>query len=370
MRILVVQTAALGDLLLTLPLVAELRRVQPEARLALVTTPLGAELLAGLGTLDALHGHAKGWRVRSAAATVAWLRGERFEAAIAAQRSHRTGLLLALSRAPLRIGFAGAPGAWSYHAPVAPSAGRHAVQRYLELSRPLGGDPDSADPRPRLPLTDGARAASARWLAGERVARDEPLVGLAPGSQRRAKRWLPERFAALAAAVARRGFRPLLLGSAAEQELCGEVARASGVAAVVAAGRLGVLESAALLARARVLVANDCGAAHLAAAVGTPVLSIFGPTTPGLGYAPFGEHNRVVERLGLSCRPCHRHGPRRCPLGHFRCMRDIPAELVLEQLEPLLEPRPASGVQTRPGKASSPAARMRIARDSARSSST
>jgi heptosyltransferase-2 len=110
-------------------------------------------------------------------------------------------------------------------------------------------------------------------------------------------------------------------------------ARAAGGAAANACGRLALREAAALIERAAVLVTNDSAPLHVAAAVGTPIVAVFGPTVPDFGFGPRGPRDVVVERLGLACRPCSAHGPRTCPLGHHRCMQDIHVEDVLRAIE-------------------------------------
>jgi heptosyltransferase-2 len=104
----------------------------------------------------------------------------------------------------------------------------------------------------------------------------------------------------------------------------------------VLAGRTGIPELTALLARSRALLVNDSGPGHVASAVGTPVVAVFGPTVPAFGYTPYGAANRVVEHPDLECRPCDRHGPQVCPLGHHRCMRDLPPERVIAALAGVL----------------------------------
>ena len=128
----------------------------------------------------------------------------------------------------------------------------------------------------------------------------------------------------------------MLIGLASEKELCQEVASACSFKIPVLAGETSVPQLAALLAQAEILVSNDSGPAHVASAVGTPVVSIFGPTVPAFGYTPFGVDRVVIERRELDCRPCDRHGPRRCPLGHFRCMREIDSREVVRGIERLL----------------------------------
>jgi heptosyltransferase-2 len=188
-------------------------------------------------------------------------------------------------------------------------------------------------------VLEEARARVADLLSAEGIGAQEPVLAVAPGSIWGTKRWIPEGFAAVIGAAPSLGLSPVLVGSAEERSLCDGVARASGVRAANLAGRCRIPDLAALLARADALVSNDSGAGHVASAVGTPVVSLFGPTVVSFGYAPFGVRNRVVEHPSLPCRPCDRHGPMDCPLGHFRCMREIPPERVLEALRHLLPAR-------------------------------
>ncbi len=341
-RILVVQTAWLGDVVLTIPLLRELRRAHPGGSITALMTPLGAETLSGSPLIDEVvvldkrggDGRFVGtWRCASR------LRRARFDLAVAAQRSFRTGCLVWASRARERVGFAGAPGGWAYTRKVPWVAGDHAVRRYLSLSGPAGGDPERADPRPVLPVSPGARQRVVEVLAGEGVGAGEAVLALAPGSIWGTKRWTAEGFAGVARAARASGFRPILVGSALERDLCASVATLAACGAVVLAGRTSIPEMAALLSRSRALVTNDSGPGHVASAVGTPVVSVFGPTVPAFGYAPFGDRNRIVEHGSLECRPCHRHGPDSCPLGHHRCMGEIGAESVWAAVEGILAER-------------------------------
>ncbi len=332
----VVQTAFLGDVVLTTPLLRELRRARPSAPLTVVTTPVGAETLAGHPSVDAIEILDKRGGDRGPlglAGVVRRVRAGRPDVAVAAQRSARTGLIVLLSGAGLRIGFAGAPGRFAYTERVPWTPSDHAVRRYLALALPAGGDPRAADPRPEIPVLPEARERARALLAEAGIGESEPVLAVAPGSIWGTKRWLPEGFAAVVRAAASRGLAPVLVGSAAERALCEEVAEAAGARAANLAGRCRIPELAAVLARARALVSNDSGAGHLAGAVGTPVVAIFGPTVPSFGYTPFGEAHRIVEHPALACRPCDRHGPRVCPLGHFRCMREIGAERVIAALD-------------------------------------
>jgi len=340
MRILVVQTAFIGDQVLTTPLLRELRRLHPSARIVAVTTKAGAELFAPLPWLDAIRVHRKRPSLPALVQAVRLgrsLAAERFDVAVVAHRSHRSALIARLAAPLRRIGFAEASGRWCYTERVPYERRRHATERYLALADPLGGAARDADRVPRLTLTRRAVQRTDALLRSARVERGQPLLCLAPGSVWPTKRWGAGGFASVARAAKERGLRPLLLGSSADAELCAEVAALAGEDTVTLAGRTRVDELVALLARAVALVGNDSGPAHIAAAVGTPTVTVFGATVPALGYAPLGSAGRIVENVALGCRPCGRHGGRACPLGHFRCMVEIPPARVLRALDELLD---------------------------------
>jgi len=337
-RLLVVQTAFLGDAVLTTPLLRELRRSDPRGRLAVVARPEAIEALRGLSWVDEWIPYDKRGADRGVRAFLGLarsLRAGRFDVGIAAQRSARTALLLLLAGIRRRVGFEQAPGRWAYTDRARWLEGEHAVRRYLELARSVGGEPERADPRPELVVLESARRAASELLASCGVSEGEPLLVVAPGSHWATKQWTPDGFAEVVRQASARGLRPVLVGTGREEALSREILDRGGGTGVSLAGRTSIPELVALMARAAAVVANDSGPAHIASAVGTPVVVVFGPTVPAFGFVPWGEATRVVERTGLSCRPCSRHGPRVCPLGHHRCMKEIPASQVLDALDAL-----------------------------------
>jgi heptosyltransferase II len=163
------------------------------------------------------------------------------------------------------------------------------------------------------------------------------LIALAPGSIWATKRW--PGFVELAADLTRHG-RMVVIGSRDDAELGRAIVDAVGDAAIDATGRLSLLASAELIGRCRVLVSNDSAPQHLASAMGTPTVAIFGPTVPAFGFGPLAAASIVAEVSGLACRPCHSHGPRKCPLGHWRCMRELDVVAVRDSARTLLERAP------------------------------
>jgi heptosyltransferase-2 len=160
------------------------------------------------------------------------------------------------------------------------------------------------------------------------------FVALAPGSVWATKRW--PYYAELAVALADE--RPVVVvGGAGEGELARAiVAGCPPGRALDATGRLSLLASAELIARARVLVTNDSSPTHLASAVGTPTVTIFGPTVPAFGFGPLAPGSETAGVADLACRPCDPHGPPACPLGHWRCMRDLAVGPIVARTRALL----------------------------------
>jgi heptosyltransferase II len=314
---LVVQTAFLGDVVLTTPLLAAL--AARHGPVDVVTTPVAAPLLETHPSVRRVvrydkRGADRGltglWRVGRA------LRARGYLRAFLPHRSWRSATLGVISGAAERTGFADSPAATTYTRRVHRRPEGHEVERLLALA-----GPDLAAPPVHLELTAGDRAAADAWLAERGL--ETGFVAFAPGSIWGTKRW--PGYPALAAALE----APVVVVGGREDARLGDVVVASAPDRVHnAAGGLSLRASAALLARAGVLVTNDSAPLHLATAVGTPVVALFGPTVPGFGFGPRGPGDRVIEHPSLACRPCSAHGPQVCPLTHHRCMRELSVESV------------------------------------------
>jgi heptosyltransferase-2 len=332
----VVQTAFLGDVVLATPLLQALRLKYPPAHLALLTTPMGAEILAGLPALDEIISFDKRKQDRGARATLALgkkLREARFDLALCPHRSARTAILAGLARIPRRIGFADSAWPWLYQTTVVRDLSRHEVWRNLQLLDPLGGTTPGFQPALGLgsaPSLDLERLG----LSGNGL-----KVGLCPGSVWPTKRWTAQGYAGLADLLQQQFHAQVfLLGAPEDAAVAAEVEALCRQPVRNLAGRTTLPELVSVIDRMNLLVTNDSAPVHIASARRVPVVAIFGPTVPAQGFAPFQERAAVVE-LPLHCRPCGAHGPRTCPLGHFRCMNDLRPDQVLSELIPLLSGR-------------------------------
>jgi heptosyltransferase-1 len=259
------------------------------------------------------------------------LRSRPFDLVVDVQGLLKSAVWVALARSPRKVGY-DKTRELSYLAltervpPFDPEA--HAVWRYLNLAHYLGAPP--ALPRFRLGLDTAVDIAALMPAATDR-----PLVVLHPGARWASKLWPPASWASLAESFYSRGFKVAVTGSAADRELVTSITAQCWTPLLNLAGRTSLAQLAGILRKARLAVTTDTGAMHLAAALGTPVAALFGPTAPWR-TGPFGDGHQVV-RLGLTCSPCFK---RQCPAP--RCLHDLSPEMVAAACEKILSVRPIS----------------------------
>lgn len=329
MSLLVIQTSFIGDTVLTTPLLAYLAEREP---VDVVVTPASAPLLANHPAVRQTIVYDKRGRDRGAGGFIrlaARLRRNRYAAAYHAQGSVRSGALTFAAGIPQRVGFVSSAGRRFYTRRVDYIENEHHASRLLRLGMAPGAIPTRDMLRPRLFPRDAERAA-VEALLHECGWKGEPFVALAPGSVWPTKRW--PQYPALAELL---DARVAIIGSSGDVSLASEILGALGARAMDCTGRLSLLASAELIGRASVLVTNDSAPLHLASAMGTPTVTLFGPTVPEFGFGPLAPEARVIGRTELACRPCDRHGPRSCPLGHWRCMREITPRQVADAVQEL-----------------------------------
>lgn len=261
------------------------------------------------------------------------LRARRYDQAYVLPSSLKSALLPALAGIPVRTGHRGEfrYGLINDRQPELPDSFEGSdrnVRGYLGL---LGPEAAMAEvlPRPRLRVSQGNQQQLA---ARFRLEPADSIVALAPGAAfGPSKRWPEEHFRSLARRLAERGRTILVLGGPDEGAVGEEIVRDTNGAGRNLCGRTSLTDAVDLLALAEVAVANDSGLAHVAAAVDTPVVVLFGPTSPRFA-APLAARSETLY-LGLDCSPCLE---RRCPLGHHRCLRDISIEEVVRAIDRLI----------------------------------
>ncbi len=324
--ILVIRYSALGDVVLATSVLGPLRTRFPGARIEWVTSPAYAPLLEGLPGMGRVHRIGRGG-LREAVDLAVTLRG-RFDLAIDLQNKVKSAVVArAAGRRQLvfrrRTSRQAALALLGIDPPV---RGPHAMQLYADVLRPLGIDRPG---RTEVALSGAARDLAAEALAGA----GRPRVAIAPGASQATKLWPAERFAAVADALAEGGASIVLAGGPADAEALSRFRSALRAPVGGDLTRLPVEGLAAGLADVDLLVACDSGPVHLAGAVRTPVLAVFGPTSAERWGPP--PPGRAV-RFPIDCAPCSNHGGVRCPEGHHRCMNELTVAAVLAEARAML----------------------------------
>jgi lipopolysaccharide heptosyltransferase I len=311
LRIAIVKLSSLGDVIHALPVARALRRAYPAAHLTWVVEAREYALLRDHPDLDAvLSVDTRLWRRlirRPVGARLVWrklarlqarIRASRFDVTLDVQGLIKSGLLTASTGAPLRIGFSPAwCGEWpnslftNRHV-TPPEHALHVVEQYLALLEPLGVA--EAKPEFHIPARPEAERRMEEFLGGQGITRHDTLIALNPGAGRANKRWPVPHMRALAERLgAEPGVHVLLLWGPGELDMARQIRDGLSVKAILAPPT-DLDELTALLRRSALLVANDTGPLHLAAALGTPSLGLYGPT-PAQRNRPYGPHGRGLQ---------------------------------------------------------------------------
>jgi heptosyltransferase-2 len=325
---LLIQTAFIGDVILATALVEYLAQHEPYAPLDVLVRRGNEGLLAGNPHIRrVLIWDKKSRKYPNLLRLLRQIRQEEYYQVVTLQRFASTGFLTAFSGAPLRAGFAENPFSrfFTRRVPHVIGDGTHEVARNLRLLPEAVSE--AALPRPRLYPTPADEAAAAPYAAvGE-------YVCLAPTSVWFTKQYPEEKWLELLAALPA-GLPVYLLGGPPDTAACERITRAAARPGLInLSGKLSLLASAALMRGAVLNYVNDSAPLHLCSATDAPVCAIFCSTVPAFGFGPLSTFARIVEHPGpLACRPCGLHGHARCPLGHFRCAREIETTQLLAVL--------------------------------------
>ncbi len=339
-RIMVRATNWVGDAVMSLPTLEALRARFPRAEIVLVSKPWVSELYWYHPAVNRQivykpkSEHRGPWGFGR---LVKELRTEHFDAAILLQNAFHAAWMAWRARIPVRIGYAREGRGFLLDQalePPLPAAYGHQVYYYLQLLF-RAGLIDKPQPvgEIRLRLTDPEKHWAAKKLDALGLSGPRFLIGLHPGASfGPAKRWMPERFAALAdRLIGALNADVLIFGSPAERPLAEEIARTMQHTPTLAAGETSLRQLLALMAQCRLIVTNDSGPMHLAAALGVPLVAIFG-STDERATGPVGARVRIVKHR-VACSPC---GLRECPID-FRCMHGVSVEGVFKAVLELVK---------------------------------
>jgi heptosyltransferase-2 len=335
-RILVVRLDRLGDLVLSLPAVEALKAAFPQSYLAMLVQKPWAEVLVGHPAVDHVYAYDKAGEHRTWRGTWRFarrLRGEHFDTAVVLHPSNRSHGMVFLAGIPTRVGYdRKLSGLLTHRFPHHKQHGQQHESAYtLELLQVLGLSPPPSVRPPRLAVDPQARMAVLQRLQAAGWSSGQPLIAVHPSASCPSKRWPTERFAAVCNQLIEKYHACVCLIAGPEdvpQARAVQQAMHQTPAVCNWAGQLAINETVALLAASTLLLSNDSGPVHLAAAVGTPVVVIFGRNNAGLSprrWGPLGEGHIILHKE-VGCAVCLAH---HCQI-QFRCLTELSVAEVAE----------------------------------------
>jgi len=333
------QSAFIGDVILALPLVEAVKQSFPESEIHFLTLPAYKKFVEKHSAVHKVIADDKKGKNRWPLKFISFcckLRKEKYDIALVIHRSFRSALMAKLAGIKKRIGFDISPGSFFFTGKVKYEQGMHEIERNLALARRAGFD--SWDGNWNMPFDEDFEEAefgsggSASRPAGAAAA--NPLAVISPFSNWGTKMWPAEYWIELIDLLDG-DFDIAVAGASGDISNWLEIKKSLGAEVMDFVGKTDFLELAALIKNADILITGDSAPLHLGSAYGVTTTVIFGPTVPAFGFGPYRQKSVILQKE-LPCRPCNIHGPRKCPLGHHKCMRGISPGEVLEAAKKLL----------------------------------
>jgi heptosyltransferase II len=333
-RILIRGTNWIGDAIMTLPAVASIRATYPKSHIAMLAKPWVADIYRLFSDLDEILIYESKFDNPTGVLRLSQtLKEKKFDAAILLQNAIEAAIIALLARIPMRAGFdSDARGLLlTHHVPCTNEIKKvHQIDYYLEMVKTLGCFPVTRELHMETKINiPEARNVLRKFIPDEK----KTIIGIAPGATYGpAKKWLPERFAAVADRLSKDfSAQIIMMGGKADGETAQEVQKSANVEFINLCGKTTVWEAVYLISQCRLFISNDSGLMHVAGALNIPTVAIFGSTNP-VTTAPAGNKS-VIVRKAVPCSPCLK---KTCP-SDFRCMKLVSMEDVLQVAQNLFQ---------------------------------
>jgi heptosyltransferase II len=325
-NILIIQTAFAGDVILTLPVLEEIKFKYPDSKISFLCIPEVANLLENNPFLDEVIIYDKKNSQKGIFAFkkfIKKIKNKNFDLIVSPHRSLRSTLISYFSKVSRTISFDVSALSSLYKERVIYKNNVHEIIRNLSLLAPIGILKNEII-TPKLFPSEKDKGVVDKLLKDFKFDDDEKFITIAPGSVWLTKAYPDTKYAKVINILNDFAVKIVMIGGEDDFGLCAKIkVLCKNLNIYNAAGKLTYLQSVELIRRSKVLLTNDSAPLHLANAVGTKVIAIFGATVPEFGFYPYGKNDVIFQTSGLKCRPCSIHGGNRCPIKTFDCMVKI-----------------------------------------------
>ncbi len=338
-KVLVIQTAFIGDAILTLPMIQKLKELFSEIELHVLCIPSTAEIFSASNYVDKVFVYDKREKEKSLYSLlklILKIRSEIYSRIYSPHRSFRTSLIVFFSGVKLTFGFSNSDLKSIYGNLIKYDGSKHEIQRNLDL---IGYSYNSENwkIKPELKISPDSVIHLDKIFVNYKT--KSKYVVIAPGSVWNTKKYPSEYYLDLIKYLESRKYFVLLIGGENDQLLCEDLAVRFSENVKSVAGKFNLIESISLLLNAEILISNDSAPTHLGMIADIPVLTIYCSTVPSYGFYPYNHKSSFISYDDLSCKPCGIHGYEKCPIGTFECAYKLKPQIVISKIEEMLNGR-------------------------------
>lgn len=320
-RILIIQTAFIGDAILVLPMIQQLRKNNPDAIIDVITTPAASEIFQNSDSVNNVIIYDKRGKDKSFSGMlrlVKKIRSGSYTELYSPHRSFRTSLLVLFSNVKNTYGFSNSAFPYVYKHVIDYEHSSHEVKRNLSLAGMETKD-DTWKILPELVSCERYKKKIDNFLKTP-----GRYIAIAPGSVWETKKYPKEYYKEIIDYLILQDFTILLIGGLSDKEYCQKLCDNYAQTKIInTAGQFSIPESIELIKRCELLISNDSAPTHFGMCAHKPVLTIYCSTIPGFGFYPYSEKSQFISYNDLDCKPCGIHGHKRCPIGSFDCAKKI-----------------------------------------------
>lgn len=335
-KILVIQTAFIGDAILTLPMIQKLKEKFPDSNIDVVCIPSTKEIFEASPSVNEviiLDKRNKHRSLKGLFSFIKEIRNRKYDSLYSPHRSLRTSLIVLFSDIEDTIGFSNTSLKYVYKNVVEYIPSHHEVRRNLSLIG-FDNDDDLWRVQPLLKASEESSKKVKDFLTP--LNKEKKIIMVAPGAVWETKKYPDKYFSIIIKYYIDKNYLILLTGGENDKKLCEQLASTSKENVISIAGKFSLAETAEVMKNALVVISNDSAPTHLAVASNVPVLTIYCSTVPEFGFYPYHKKGEFIFLENLYCRPCGIHGFETCPLNHFKCGWDLKPETVINKINELL----------------------------------
>lgn len=335
-KILVIQTAFIGDAILTLPLIQEIKNIFPDSKIDVLAIPKTYEIFSHSSSVDYIYIYDKHKTEKSLFnffSLVTKIRSNKYDFIFSPHRSFRTSLIVLFSKAKKTFGFSNSGLPFAFNNIIKYDKNSHEVKRNLDLIKDFRKN-NIWKIFPEIFVSIETKFMINKFLDENKI--NDKLIAVAPGSVWNTKIYPSEYYVEIIKYLIANNFFILLIGGKEDNIVCEKININLTNNVLNLCGKFSIIETIELLKHCRLLISNDSAPTHFGMCANIPVLTLYCSTIPDFGFYPYNDKSDYLSYDELDCKPCGIHGHNQCPRGHFKCANLLLPKIVIQKINDML----------------------------------